>query len=123
MRASDHAAEVELPRRLCGRRRRVLPRQPSHLDQCLLSQRASAERTEQEPMQAANSYSDRAVLHVHVRPYSDGERQVLPAGERNNERSLLFRAGESEQPRDVPGATHSSLRQGLYEDARRELLQ
>jgi hypothetical protein len=62
---------------------------------------------------------------LRIRPYSDRERCVLPAGQCDNKWRLLFGPDRSEKPEELPGANsdHHHLCGRLYKNAGRLLLQ
>jgi hypothetical protein len=75
-------------------------------------------------MQAARLYSCWTVLHVRTGSDPDRRRQMLCPRERNDKRRLLLRAGQSVEPRQLPGANAvAGLRERLHQNVGRDVLQ
>jgi hypothetical protein len=123
----DQCGEPAMLRRLCADGRFLLPCPPNDVEGYLLSQRASAQRTKQEPMQFDRAHSDQdQSAMLFGGPDTGAKRRVLPGRKRNVEGRLLPGGDHDAGPLELPGANsshHQTLRVRLHEDAGRELLQ
>ena len=89
--------------------------------------RTSTKRSQQDTMPAAHSHSDQMAAAAMLRGRSNSGREpiVLRGSERDDGWHVLFRPGRGGRPRALSGknAGRSSLRDRLYQDARRDVLQ